>query len=185
MGGKSSVDTQGDKTACSLLEEALDLFRRCLIIQENEYQQFQAQLVANAQMETTIPENVKNEPESSNISPQANELNEEERWVSVIEPVTKDSLVDTLLALFETLSVLCSRSIRLGRDAEKYLHTVGQFVTPELLETLSMYASDTERDLDAAVGHAGLISVISETKYRGRVVDFRVIGFHSLQSTQN
>lgn len=175
MSGNNSNDTEGDRASFGLLEEALGLFQRCFRIQEKEYQQFRAQLAAaseNAQTETTMPENVQSEQASSNnTAPQANE---EEQWVSVREPVTKDGLVDTLLALVGALSVLCSRSSRLKRDAEKYLHNIKQFATPELLQKLCMYASRTEREVDVAVGQACLVSAILEIKYRGGVNDFRV-----------
>ncbi|CAG8949410.1 hypothetical protein HYFRA_00005039 [Hymenoscyphus fraxineus] len=172
---KNSNDAEGDRASCGLLEEALGLFQRCLLQQEREYEQFQAQLAsASGQMEASISENVQiQESNSNNSTSQSTDTNEEEQWVSVMEPITKDGLVDTLLALVETLSVLCSRSSRLERDAGKYLHTVEQFATPELLQKLSMYASGTERELDAAVGQAGLVSSISETKYRVRVIEFR------------
>ncbi|EPE31874.1 TPR-like protein [Glarea lozoyensis ATCC 20868] len=161
-----------DTTSCSLLEEAVGFFNRCFAIQQAEFAKFEEQIAsanASASSEQTETEDAKQpaaQGASSDITSQ-NQSGKEEQWVSVREPVTRNDVLDTIIALVETLSTLCSRSSRLGGgQAPKFLHTVEEIGTPTLREQLSSLSQLTERGLDGAIAQASLISAVSEAKYR-------------------
>ena len=169
---KNSNNSDGDRASCVLLEEAIDYFNNCFAIQQTEFAKFEAQIASADNEASSAPEtnvSAQTQEESSGSStPSSAQGEKEEQWVSVREPVTRNDVLDTILALIETLSTLCSRSSRLERqsDAQKFLHTVEQFGSPTLLEQLSAIAALTERQLDAAIAQAGLVSAVSEAKYR-------------------
>jgi hypothetical protein len=159
-----------DTTSCTLLEEATELFNRCFAIQQAEFAKFEEQIApADTDTSSAQPEEINQTQvqQSSSSTTSQSQGDKEEQWVSVREPVTRNDVLDTIVALVDTLSILCSRSSRLGgSQAQKFLHTVEQIGTPTLLEQLSSLATLTERDLDGAIARAGLVSAVSEAKYR-------------------
>jgi hypothetical protein len=98
-----------DTEALRLLEEALELQNRCLALQEYQYTENQRQEAAmreameSNQLDTgSVPthETLVGDRENSPREP-------EQQWASVVEPVTKDSLLDTIEAQLSTLTTLC------------------------------------------------------------------------------
>jgi hypothetical protein len=160
----------GDLASCVFLEEATGFLNRCFAIQQAEFAKFEEQIASANTDASSVQAGGSNQAPAQDVSPSATpqtQSEKEEQWVSVREPVTRNDVLDTILALVETLSVLCSRSSRLeGSQARKYLHTVEQLGTSTLLEQLSSLAKLTERGVDAAIAQAGLISAVSEAKYR-------------------
>ncbi|KKY25321.1 hypothetical protein UCRPC4_g01881 [Phaeomoniella chlamydospora] len=99
-------DQRPDSDAIQLLEQALNLFQRCLAIQEQRFTEFQ-----NQSQNTLHPGNTDPEPPAPELltgpqgsSPTANE--QQEQWASIIEPITMTTLLDTLLAQISALTTL-------------------------------------------------------------------------------
>jgi hypothetical protein len=90
----------------ALLEEALGLFQRCLSLQEFQYTEFQAQAEAptdDASMDDAdVPSAEEGGASLSSDEPQ------DDRWATIIEPITNETLLDTILAQVETLTLLCN-----------------------------------------------------------------------------
>ena len=90
----------------SLLEEALGLFQRCLAIQEYQYTESQAQAAAipdDAYMDDVDPPDM----EDGGSSLPSDEP-QDSSWATIVEPVTNSTLLDTVLAQLETLTLLCN-----------------------------------------------------------------------------
>ena len=166
-----STQPLGDLSSCVLLEEATGYFNRCFFVQQNEFAKFEEQIAsadtAASSAQAGAPRDVSAEGEDADGMTSPDQGEKEEQWVSIREPVTRNDVLETILALVETLSILCSRSSRLGgSQAQKFLHTVEEIGTPTLLEQLSSLASLNEREIDGAIAQAGLLSAVSEAKYR-------------------
>jgi hypothetical protein len=86
------------------LEEALELFQRCLAVQEYQYTEFNAQAEALSEPDPDDGGVTLSEAPSA-TSP---EPPQDDRWASIVEPVTNDTLLDTLIAQLETLTLLCN-----------------------------------------------------------------------------
>jgi hypothetical protein len=170
MAANNPFQTPEDASSCSLLEEATGFFNRCFSIQQAEFAKFEEQMASADMNASSASVHETNEAAvqdpSTNATPQS-QGDKEEQWVSVREPVTRGDVLDTILALVDTLSVLCSRSSRLGgSQAPKFLHTVEEIGTATLLEQLTSLAQLTERQLDGAIAQAGLVCAVSEATYR-------------------
>ncbi|KAG9234266.1 hypothetical protein BJ875DRAFT_462044 [Amylocarpus encephaloides] len=166
LNAKNPYNVESDQASCGLLEEAVGLFQRCLVVQEGEYTEFQRQIMADLP-DTSSPSNVNAQDGSPTTTGTIAERPEKiEQWVSVREEVTKDDILDTFIAFVQALSTLCNRSSRLERDADKFLHTVESFAGGGLINKLQLLARDTAKQIDAAIAAAGLMSAVSEAKYR-------------------
>ena len=86
------------------LEEALELFQRCLAVQEYQYTEFNAQAEALSEPDPDDGGATLSEAPSATSS----EPPQDDRWASIVEPVTNDTLLDTLIAQLETLTLLCN-----------------------------------------------------------------------------
>ncbi|KPI36156.1 uncharacterized protein AB675_8889 [Cyphellophora attinorum] len=89
--------------ALKMLEEALELLARCYSVQEFRFEESEQQ--RQAMNETP------QEPESSSTresSPSVSASAAEDQWFSVVEPITADTLIDTVLAQLATLTTLTS-----------------------------------------------------------------------------
>jgi hypothetical protein len=104
--------SHSDQDALQPLEQALELQSRCLSVQqikleEWKLQQQEAEASIAAQNENDIDDiesNEAQEAESGNDGSNA----AEDRWFSVVEPITEDTLVDTVVAQFGTFSAIHS-----------------------------------------------------------------------------
>jgi hypothetical protein len=135
----------------SLLEEALGLFQRCLAVQEYHYTESQAQAAAipeDASMDDVdVPDTEDGGASLASDEPQ------DDRWATIVEPVTNSTLLDTVLAQLETLILLCNLT---PASSEPTLLT---FITeyssnllsehPLTLFFLLLHATSTQTDLPA------------------------------------
>jgi len=107
----AGADDLPSAEAIKLLEEAWELQSRCFEIQKVRYLENQEEeRIANEQAAADLAaptQAVPAEPASSTISGGGGSEEpgeEEEQWVSVVEPVTTDTLIDTVVAQLETLT---------------------------------------------------------------------------------
>ncbi|CRG86652.1 hypothetical protein PISL3812_03662 [Talaromyces islandicus] len=153
------------------LQEALELFQRCLVLQELRYTESQEQIKSMESGELEIPpdtdqadvlQGTAQETEETEASPR------EEQWAAVIEPVTKDTLVDTAVAQLETLSTLCGL---LALDGGNGLPWVEEY-SYELLKTkIAAYVEGTDRHHEVALARAQFVAALTEILYRGGRID--------------
>ncbi|KAG4217056.1 hypothetical protein PC116_g34463, partial [Phytophthora cactorum] len=99
-------ESGNEAEALKALREALDLQSTCLGLQERKYQEFlELERFANEQ-------NTSDKPATTAASKEASEsgggAEEDDEWFNVVEPVTSDTLIDTLLAQLGTLTTFCS-----------------------------------------------------------------------------
>jgi hypothetical protein len=95
-----------------LLQEGLELFRRCLSVQKLQYDQdLQRERLAGEQEDETSREEAVSAPERPEApvpsSEEEDDDDEEEQYATIIHPVTLDDMVDTVTTQLDTLSILC------------------------------------------------------------------------------
>lgn len=157
--------------ASAYLQEAVELFQRCLVLQEMRYTEMQEQI---EQMETANPGNLPQEPpEQLTVPPPTGDAGHrddgQEQWAAIIEPVTKNTLVDTAIAQLDTLTTLCNLlTFNPGGTGIGWV----QEYSSELIQTrLPIYVEGSDRQYEANLARANFISALHEALYRGSHID--------------
>lgn len=150
--------------AVRYLQEALELFQRCLAIQEMRFTEYQEQVDAKeSSMSDQLVSNQSEPLQSDTAEPPSSE-----QWAVVVEPVTKNTLVDTAISQLETLSTLCGL---LTYDPGTSLAWIEEYSSDLLKEKLNAYAEGTDRKHDVALARAKFISTFTEVVYRSGQID--------------
>ncbi|KAH8700750.1 hypothetical protein BGW36DRAFT_292979 [Talaromyces proteolyticus] len=157
--------------ALKYLQEALELFQRCLVLQELRYTESQEQIemmesgeYADTAGNTGGEDLAQNAPEEQT----GDESSGEEEWAAVIEPVTKNTLVDTAVAQLETLSTLCSL---LALDGHNGLAWVEEYSYDLLKTKIAAYVEGTDREDEVALARAQFVAALTEILYRSGRID--------------
>ncbi len=182
-----------DGDALQPLEEALELQNRCLSIQEVKYEEHIEQQNEAAQLVQDEPNERASNAEDDIIEADteaASAAGAENQWFSVVEPVTKATLIDTILTQLGTLTTLCSVLSLTNNSAtsstlawiEEYSTKLVQTKLPVLLQ-----GADPETAQEVALARANFVSELlkagyvegsidTETYKREREEAFRVAG---------
>ncbi|KAI1136308.1 hypothetical protein F5Y05DRAFT_415496 [Hypoxylon sp. FL0543] len=168
---------EGDDAASSeaeaikVLREALELQSKCLSVQERKYQEFlEQERIANEQEENTGGDTTAATDPGN--SPESGDAEEDGEWFNVIEPVTRDTLIDTVLAQLGTLTTLCSiMSSSPGAAPEHTFPWVEELSTSlfEKVQTISRDQSDRLQEI--ALARANLVSALLEAGYKSGKID--------------
>lgn len=156
--------------ASNYLQEAIELFQRCLVLQEMKYTEMQEQ------MQTIESGDLKDHEEQQMIAPAESttesaegEDEPQEQWAAIVEPVTKNTLVDTAVAQLETLTTLCN--LLTFNPGSGGVGWVEEYAS-ELLQTrLPAYVEGSDRQYEAGLARAKLICAMTEVLYRAGRTD--------------
>ncbi|PGH09356.1 hypothetical protein GX51_00799 [Blastomyces parvus] len=164
--------------ALKYLQEALDLFQRCLGVQELRFTEGQHQHADSVAMEESGPfdrdeqqANLETDQEMEGAETRTGgmEPTQSEQWATVIEPVTKDTLVDTAVAQLETLATFCGL---LTFDPGSTLAWIEEYSADLLKEKIAAYVEGTDRQNEVALARAKFISTLAEVSFRSGRIDF-------------
>ncbi|KAN0114489.1 hypothetical protein V8E51_004033 [Hyaloscypha variabilis] len=164
------------------LEESLELFQKCLDYQELQHREFQEQsaaafaaqetdmddggvsLTAGSSMDVdsgpATPSTNRDIPLDTPSSPPA-QL-EDDRWATIVEPVTDSSLLDTILAQLRTLSLLCTLLPVPSGQALQSIQTYASSILPKL----TTYTATTSRTTESQIAHSDYLSSLTDLQYR-------------------
>ncbi|KAI2084492.1 hypothetical protein LOZ36_004767 [Ophidiomyces ophidiicola] len=145
------------------LQEALELFQRCLAIQELRFTEHQEQMNA---IESGMPDEEDQIPPPESTFPPSEQT---EQWAAVIEPVTKNTLVDTAIAQLEALATLCG--LLIYDPGSSGLAWIEEYSSDLLREKINAYAEGTDRKYDIALARARFVSAFTEAVYRNGQID--------------
>ncbi|KAE8351763.1 hypothetical protein BDV28DRAFT_13837 [Aspergillus coremiiformis] len=157
--------------AVKYLQEAIELFQRCLIIQEMRYTEMREQLKCmefgdiGPREEETLEQNMQ---ERMEVAGESKPSDPQEQWATVIEPVTKDTLVDTAVAQLETLTILCNL---LTFNPGVGLGWVEESSADLLQEKISAYVEGSNRHYEASLVRAKFTCALNEVLYRSARID--------------
>jgi hypothetical protein len=155
----------------TILCEALELLQRCLTLQELRLTESEEQISAMKENATSAEPGGSEEAmaESQDGSPETSDSQqqEQEQWASVIEPITKSTLVDTAIAQLETLATLCAL---LTSEHGHVIVWVEEYSSDLLKERIASYIEGTGRQHELLLARAKFISAMTEVSYRcGRI----------------
>lgn len=151
-----------------MLQEALELFHRCLSVQEFQFTQAQEQAGMTDEDAMNVEDPMNVEDESTMIDNSTSDAPEEERWASIIEPVTKDFLLDTAVAQLETLTTVCAL---MGSQRESGLAWIEEYSRTLLQDKIAAYIDGTDRDHEVALASANFIAAYSDASFRAGQLD--------------
>ncbi|KAJ5222785.1 Tetratricopeptide-like helical [Penicillium citrinum] len=141
--------------ASTYLQEAIELFQRCLVLQEMKKNNLKLRNRSHS-----------HNPQNKLLSPRTIP---QEHWAAIVEPVTKNTLVDTAVAQLDTLTALCN--LLTSNPAAGGVGWVQEY-SSELIQTrLPAYVEGSDRQYEAALSRAKLICAIHEVLYRGGHTD--------------
>jgi hypothetical protein len=162
-----------DVKALNMLEEALELQNKCLAVQEYMFAESQEQ--QRAMMDASQLQ----EPELANetvVQPQSRDADadeSDEQWASIVEPVTQETLLDTIEAQLSTLTTLCSiLSSSPGSAPASSLAWVEEYSSKLLNIKVPAYLEGTtDRSQDLALVKANFLSALLEAGFRSGNLD--------------
>ncbi|KAL2817243.1 hypothetical protein BDW59DRAFT_134725 [Aspergillus cavernicola] len=147
--------------AVKFLQEAIELFQRCLVLQELRYTEMQEQIRQMESGEVGQSEQMQDVQETPDAG--GPKESEQEQWAAVVEPVTKDTLVDTAVAQLDALASLCNL---LTYDPGVGLNWIEEYSSDLLQEKISVYVQGSNRYYEAALARARFNSALNEVLYR-------------------
>ena len=148
--------------ALTLFQEALGLFQRCLELQEFQFAEAEQQS-ARFKDSDTVAEN-----EMAMMSGSVSDASEDESWASVMEPVTRNTLVDTLIAQLETLTTMCNLA---GSQRNSELAWIEDYSRELIQGKIAFYVEGTQRHQEVALTKANLICAYSDYQFRSGFLD--------------
>jgi len=89
----------------------------------------------------------------------------QEQWAAIVEPVTKNTLVDTAVAQLETLTTLCN--LLTFNPEEGGIGWVEEYSSGLIQTRLPLYVDGSDRLYEAALARSKLICAMNEVLYRG------------------
>ncbi|KAI0108026.1 hypothetical protein F4814DRAFT_42074 [Daldinia grandis] len=156
--------------ALKALREALDLQNACLSLQERKHREFlEQEQFADEQGEDVSDKAVAASGSGDSSSGGAEE---DEEWFNVVEPVTGDTLIDTLLAQLATLTTFCSILSSSPEAAPANTLAWAEEVSSGLVEKVQAISRERhDRLQEVALARANLVSAMLEAGYRSGKTD--------------
>lgn len=153
--------------ASTYLQEAIELFQRCLTLQEMKYTEMEEQM---EQFQSTDPESQAQEQIPQPAGPQ-DENDEPEQWAAIVEPVTKNTLMDSAVAQLDTLTAMCNM-LTFNPDGGG-VGWVQEYSSGLVQNRLPVYAEGSDRQYEAGLARAKFICALHEVLYRGGHTDIQ------------
>ncbi|KAI4141020.1 MAG: hypothetical protein LQ341_003635 [Variospora aurantia] len=125
-----------------LYQEALEFFQSCLSLQEYQLTQAEAEANASARGSMDVAQRDAGVGEGNSSVPNRQASSDEDHWATIVEPVTRNTLLDSLLAQVETLTSVCGLLSARGTDDPGW---VEQYYQSLLHERIMLAAKETGR----------------------------------------
>ncbi|RAL60714.1 hypothetical protein DID88_009820 [Monilinia fructigena] len=94
---------------------------------------------------------------------------QDDRWATIVEPVTLDTLLDTLIAQLQTLATLCGL---VNVDAGRGLAWIEEYSTPLIGQKLQDYLQGTtDREQEAGLAKSNFIAALADANFRVQRID--------------
>ena len=155
--------------AAPLLQEALDLFQKCLEVQEVQLAESEARIAATTTMDPSSSSDPASYSTQGSIaersSPTTSSPTTEEQWATIVEPTTKDTLFDTCLAQIQTLATLVPLSTPTPSTFE-----ILQNVATSLFSKASSYTQSSVQQTSISLARFNLLATLSDLQYRSSLL---------------
>ncbi|ESZ95136.1 hypothetical protein SBOR_4503 [Sclerotinia borealis F-4128] len=158
----------GNDDNLALLEEAIELFQRCLTLQEYQYTESEVQ-AESVPTSGSLPEDTDSEEGGVSLSGADSQPPQDDRWATIVEPVTFDTLLDTLIAQLQTITTLCGL---VNVDAGRGLAWIEEYSTPLIDQKLQSYLQGTtNRELEAGLAKSDFVAALADANFRVQRID--------------
>lgn len=178
----SKGDTQTFETTLDCLTRALECQQKCVDVQERRLRESQTQIGGWAAEEDYEDEEAGVRLDSEVDAP-VDHSAVQSQWVSIVEPVTTETILDTLLAQLNTLTVICNiinSALSAGSAVEMNLFSItsqvetqSQKIIQGRLAELTRHGLSQERLLEIELAKVNLTTALLEIAYRMRHVDLK------------
>ena len=145
------------------LQEALEFFQRCLSLQEHQLRQNKGFAESTAASPVEI-HNGKSETDQDSRP----DITQEEVWVSIEEPITNDSLIDTVLAQIGTLATVCNLVSAHGNESTGWIE---EYYRETLQNRLNLLSDESERLEEINLVKAKFVAAYADTCFRVGAID--------------
>ena len=105
---------------------------------------------------------------STTISSSASEASEDERWASVVEPISRNTLLDTAIAQMETLIVICNL---IGPQRNTELSLLEELSRHLLDDKIPSYVENGNRQAEVLLVKANFASAFADSSFRSGHLD--------------
>ena len=95
-------------------------------------------------------------------------MTQEEVWVSIEEPVTNDSLIDTVLAQFGTLTTACTLVVAHGYESMGWIE---EYYRETLRDRLDLLSNGSQRSEEITLVKAKFVVAYADACFRAGVID--------------
>ncbi|KAK5629817.1 hypothetical protein RRF57_005532 [Xylaria bambusicola] len=142
-------DKSDDSEAIQDLEKALEIQSHCFQLQQATFEKSRSEL-EQAMRETAQQETSPIEGQATtDTTTEPQNVNQEEQWVSIEEPITAVTLLETIIAQIEALSALCSiLSSAQTTSSMSALSWIDGYSTILLTQTLPILLSKNQETLE-------------------------------------
>ena len=158
---RSTVNARAD--GVRNLQEALEFFQRCFTLQEY-------QLTQNKDLQAyTVASPLENlHPSSEFDRDHGPDWAQEEVWVAIEEPVTKDSLIDTMIAQLGGLTTVCNL---VNADGDENINWIEEYYREMLQDRIDLYSNDSERLDEIILTKAKFSTAYADASFHGGIID--------------
>jgi tetratricopeptide (TPR) repeat protein len=168
--------------AVGYFQQALDYFQRCLCLQELQLSDAEGQAHRINDIMTISP------GDDAEPAGDVEHSVSDERWALIVEPVTENTLTDTIIAQLETLSALCTV---LGSYGGTLIKWIEDYYSTNLKEKVTVYGAASGRQRDTGLARARFTWAFANSAFRAGLVDINtyerelVSSFTSLDFAQD
>lgn len=149
-----------------LLKESLDCFQRCLVIQERQVQEASEPTSQDANKDE-VP--IQGEADDMEITPTIDSpASEQETWAAILEPVTVETLCDTMIAQTDTLATICTLE---PNHSDLDLTWAENYYTTNIQAKLSSYATTTGRQQEHCLAEGKYRCALANAAFRASRID--------------
>lgn len=96
------------------------------------------------------------------------EISQEEVWASIEEPVTNDSIIDTVLAQLGTLTTVCTL---LGAHGDDSIRWIEEYYRGTLQERIDLLSNNSERLEEILLTKAKFMVAFADASFHGGAID--------------
>ncbi|KAH8664239.1 hypothetical protein BX600DRAFT_464071 [Xylariales sp. PMI_506] len=164
-----------DTEALKLLQEALELQTKCLSIQELKFEEsVEQERLAHEQEHAA--ESSAAEPSEAEQPAEEGSGNDaeddDEQWFTVVEPVTHDTLIDTIVAQLNTLTTFCGVLGNSPESAPPATLAMIEEHSSKLVQKIPLVAQDKpERQQEISLAKANFVSALLEAGFKSGKID--------------
>ena len=159
---EGNVSNTNKQESLQLLQEALGLFQRCLVLQESQYTKAEDE----TRLMTAIV--IEDQEQPLSVADSTSDGAGQEQWASIVEPVTKSNLLDTVLAQVQTLTDMCGL---VANETTGRLPWIEELSRDIVQDKLASYATASDRTSEASMVRANFMCAYVDASFRVGGID--------------